>query len=174
MRRLFTMLTLLVVALAATATAAVAGGGGLAGGGGHATCSGFADGTRLELDDNCFEGIGHEVPGGTTLTVHNRGQLPHTYTAVDGSFDTGTLQPGESAELVDLAAGAWPVRCTLHSSVDGQGMAGLLVVADEGDLELAGAETPARDGGLVWWLLAVVASTATGALLARRMTRSSP
>jgi hypothetical protein len=176
MRRLLTTLSLLVVALAATATGAVAGGGGLAGGGGHAICRGFADGAEVELDDNCLDGIGHVAPFGTTLTVHNRGQFPHTYTAVDGSFDTGTLQPGESAEVTDLAPGVWPVRCTLHSSVDGEGMTGLLVVTDDADLELAAANPDATssDSSLGWWLLAVVASTGVGALLARHLIRPTP
>ena len=131
---------------------------------------------RARLEDNCFDGVGHVVPPGTALTVRNSGQLPHTYTAVDGSFDTGRLQPGESAELTDLAPGAWPVRCTLHSSVDGGGMTGMLVVADNPGLELAAATSDATSSGgnLGWWLLAVAASTGAGAVLARRLTRATP
>lgn len=171
MRRPLTILSLLVVALATTATAAVAGGGG----GGDAACLGFTDGAEVVLDDNCFEGVGHEAPAGTVLTVRNRGQLPHTYTAVDGSFDTGLLDPGAVAELEDLPAGVHAVRCTLHSSVDGDGMAGLLVVAGDEEVELAASDAgTASNGGLVWWLLAVVASSGAGALLARRLTRSRP
>src|SRR5689334_2484604 len=33
------------------------------------------------------------VPAGTTITWTNNGTVPHTVTADDGSFDSGTLQP---------------------------------------------------------------------------------
>jgi hypothetical protein len=62
--------------------------------------------------------------------VRNDGELPHTYTAVDGSFDTGLLQPGQSAEIRVGDAGVFGAYCTLHGSSAGGGMAGALVVGD--------------------------------------------
>jgi hypothetical protein len=119
-----TVLTVLALALAAPAFAGGVGGGG--------PCRGFSDGDELLLQDLCIDGIGHTVEVGTTLTVRNEGQIHHDLTAVDGSFGTGTLDPGEEAELELTEPGAVPVYCTLHASTDGYGMAGLLVVMDGG------------------------------------------
>lgn len=170
MSRILTMLTLVLMALAMSATPTLAG-GGYAGGGGHGECRGFAEGELIELDDNCFDGIGQQVAAGTRLTVRNRGQLPHTYTAVDGSFDTGTLEPGEATSLEVPEPGTWPVRCTLHSDAAGSGMAGLLVVSDEVSMEPAAAgDDGEATGGWIWWVLGAAVTTTAGALLARRLT----
>ncbi len=66
---------------------------------------------------------------GASLRVVNEGYVTHTCTAVDGSFDTGRIAPGESAEVA-VGPGVHRVHCTLHSSVDGEGMTGVVVVGD--------------------------------------------
>ena|SRR5215211_2862602 len=40
------------------------------------------------------------VAPGTTVTWVNDDQAPHTATANDGAFDSGTLQPGQSYSFV--------------------------------------------------------------------------
>lgn len=122
-RRLVTGLPLALLTVVLAAGPAAAGGGGVS----ETVCSGFAEGAEVVLRDSCFEGIGHVAPTGT-LTVTNEGQLPHTLTAVDGAFDTGVVQPGETATIELDAAGAFPVYCTLHGTTAGDGMAGLLSV----------------------------------------------
>ncbi len=102
---------------------------GLAGGGGGGgQCPGFAAGATLVMQDNCFDGIAHFAEVETTLTVRNAGILPHSYTAVDGSFDTGILGPGETAEVRLGAEGIVRAFCTLHGTAEGHGMAGVLLV----------------------------------------------
>lgn len=113
----------------------------LAGGGGHASCSGFSEGTEVTLLDSCFEPAAL-ISDGAAVTVRNQGAMPHTYTAVDGSFDSGLLQPGESA-TIEPAAGLHRVICDLHADVDGAGMSGVLAVGIEDAAELAAAITPA-------------------------------
>jgi hypothetical protein len=93
--RILSVLTIVLIALLVVPLSALAGGGG----GGGGPCRGYADGTRLEMLDNCFDGVGHVVEEGSTLEVVNAGRLQHTFTAVDGSFDTGILEPGEQAEI---------------------------------------------------------------------------
>jgi plastocyanin len=102
-----------------------------AGGGGHGTCSGIANGTTIELRDNCFDGTVQIMATGRSLTVVNEGAVAHTYTAMDGSFDTGNLDPGETARITAPRDGIFPVFCSLHSSKQGEGMAGALVVGRE-------------------------------------------
>jgi hypothetical protein len=62
--------------------------------------------------------------------VQNEGGVPHSFTAVDGSFDTGLLAPGESAEIPLGADGIVRAFRTLHGTAQGAGMAGVLVVGE--------------------------------------------
>jgi plastocyanin len=102
-----------------------------AGGGGHAgLCAGFATGTEVAMYDSCFEGTAHFAPAGETITVVNHGELPHTFTAVDGSFDTGQLAAGEAAQVTVNESGILQVYCSLHGTATGQGMAGVLIVGE--------------------------------------------
>ncbi len=103
----------------------------LAGGGGHvAQCPGFDSGTSVSMFDSCFSGTAHFAPSETTITIRNDGALPHSYTAVDGSFDTGELQAGETSEVTVDEPGVYEVFCTLHGTADGGGMAGVLLVGE--------------------------------------------
>ena len=122
MRRVFLLTAILVL------VPSVAGAGG--GGGSISLCPAYSSGTTISVLDSCFNGIAHSAPLGQTLTVSNAGELPHNLTAVDGSFDTGQLQPGQTAELAFDEAGIYKIFCTLHGSVDGSGMAGLLIVGE--------------------------------------------
>lgn len=106
----------------------VAAGGG--GGFGAGPCAGFSAGDQLVMRDNCFDGVAHFAPSRSTLVVVNQGILPHSFTAVDGSFDTGVLQPGETAEIPLPDDAAVRVHCTLHGSAEGAGMAGVLLVGN--------------------------------------------
>lgn len=122
MRRVLFLIAILMM----VPTAAAAGGGG----GSISLCPAYSAGTTISLLDSCFNGIAHSTPVGETLTVSNDGGLPHTLTAVDGSFDTGQLSAGQSAKLSIESTGIYKVYCTLHGSVDGSGMAGLIIVGE--------------------------------------------
>jgi FtsP/CotA-like multicopper oxidase with cupredoxin domain len=80
--------------------------------------------------DSCFNGTAHFAPVDTTITISNDGELPHTFTAVDGSFDSGQVSPGETFEITVDEPGIIQVFCTLHGTAQGQGMAGVLVVGE--------------------------------------------
>ncbi|HEX6301780.1 MAG TPA: hypothetical protein VF148_15075 [Acidimicrobiia bacterium] len=122
MRRLFIAVAMLML-IPAVATA---GGGGVDTSG----CAGYREGTDLSMKDSCFAGTAHFAPSGTTLTVSNDGELPHTFTAVDGSFDTGEVASGNTAQLSVDEPGIYRVFCSLHGTAQGDGMAGVLVVGD--------------------------------------------
>jgi plastocyanin len=134
----------------------LAGRPALAGGGGGGPCAGFAAGTTLTMMDSCFSGVAHFVQAGAALTVRNAGHAPHTFTAVDGSFDTGVLQPGETAKVQLGKAGIVEVYCKLHGDPGGMGMAGVLVVGE--------AATAARASGTT--TLTAAAAQPDDALLA--------
>lgn len=121
MRRLL----IVVVGLLVVPGSASAGGAGQ-----MSLCSGFATGSEVSMLDSCFEGTAHFAPAGETITIVNDGMLPHTFTAVDGSFDSGQLQGGESYEITVEEPGIIEVFCTLHGTAEGTGMAGVLVVGE--------------------------------------------
>jgi hypothetical protein len=100
--------------------------------------------------DHCFSSTAQFVPAGQSPRVVNEGEWAHTYTAVDGSFDTGRLAPGEAADLT-IEPGIHRVYCTLHASLDapGRGMTGLVLVGVDDDAERTAAtvsDVPASAG----------------------------
>jgi hypothetical protein len=129
----------------------------LAGGGGGSPCAGFAAGGTVIMRDSCFEGVAHFVRPDSTLVVYNEGSAQHSLTAVDGSFDTGLLEPGASAEIEVGPEGIVQLYCTLHGTAQGQGMAGVLIVGEPdpslvrvtGPASSLSADLPRRDEGLV-------------------------
>lgn len=137
MRRLLVATAILMVIPAV----ARAGGGGVDTSG----CAGYSEGTEVVMKDSCFAGTAHFAPTDNTITVTNDGQLPHTLTAVDGSFDTGQVTAGSSAQLSVDEPGIYRVFCSLHGTAQGDGMAGVLVVgAAEPASVAAASDTPAR------------------------------
>lgn len=58
------------------------------------------------------------------IVVRNNGNAPHTFTALDGSFDSGRLEPGGEAVVSVDATGTFEYQCTIHPSQ----MAGSMVV----------------------------------------------
>jgi plastocyanin len=115
-----------LLVLVVPAVPAVAGGGG----GGGGPCSGFTRGSAISIQDSCFQGAAHFVKPNATVEVTNDGEAPHDFTAVDGSFASGILQPGDTFELTVDDAGILRYYCTLHGTSEGGGMAGVLVVGD--------------------------------------------
>jgi plastocyanin len=85
------------------------------------------------------------VAAGTTLLVANVGGKPHTLTADDGSFDTGTIDPGGSAKVTAPdAPGSYSYRCTVHP---GRMRGVLVVLGRDTDDPNAQAATPASASG---------------------------
>lgn len=143
-----------------------------AGGGMHeaGSCPGFAEGDTVVMRDGCFSGVAQFADSGD-VTIVNEGYAPHSYTAVDGAFDTGLIDPGQTATLTGIDPGVYKVYCTLHADLSGNGMAGVLVVGDGGGAAAAtppidrpGEATPAEEAGFP--LIAGLATLAGGLALA--------
>jgi plastocyanin len=52
---------------------------------------------------------------GTRITFHNYDKTAHTATAINGGFDTGTIQPGASATITMRKAGTYSYHCLFHA-----------------------------------------------------------
>lgn len=86
---------------------------------------GGGGGETLELAD--FEFVPSElaVASGTTVTLDNTGQAPHTFTIEDEGIDE-QVDAGQSGEVtIDLDPGEYDFVCTFHEA---QGMVGTLTV----------------------------------------------
>jgi predicted lipoprotein with Yx(FWY)xxD motif/plastocyanin len=59
------------------------------------------------------------VPVGASVTWTNTGQRPHTVTADDGAFDSGTLRPGATYQQTFTTAGTYTYHCAIHASMVG-------------------------------------------------------
>jgi len=85
-----------------------------------------------------FDPANLEVQAGSTVLFANVGGKPHTLTADDGSFDTGTVAPGAeggrfagtNATITLSKPGTFPFHCEVHPA------------AMKGVLTVTGGETP--------------------------------
>jgi plastocyanin len=60
------------------------------------------------------------VKVGSTVTIYNDEALEHTFTAEDGSFDSGLFGYGKSFTIKATRPGTINIRCTRHSRMRGQ------------------------------------------------------
>ena len=98
---------------------------GQAAGGGPAQASAGPREIDVGAVDFAFEPKDASVAAGGKVTVTNQGQAPHTMTLDDVDLDTGSIDPGASAELTAPdAPGSYSYRCTVHPAR----MRGVLVV----------------------------------------------
>jgi plastocyanin len=58
-----------------------------------------------------------QVPVGATVTWENRDSAPHDATADDDSWETETLEDGDSGSVTFNEAGSWDYICTIHPSM---------------------------------------------------------
>ncbi|MGE0067636.1 MAG: cupredoxin family copper-binding protein [Solirubrobacterales bacterium] len=59
------------------------------------------------------------VAVGGKVTWRNEDMAPHTATADDGSFDTGTLERGKIKSATFEEAGTFPYFCEIHPTMHG-------------------------------------------------------
>ncbi|GAB4517674.1 MAG: hypothetical protein Kow00133_02180 [Amphiplicatus sp.] len=60
-----------------------------------------------------------DVAAGDTVTWVNADVMPHTATAADGSWDSGTMEAGDEWSLVIETAGALDYVCAFHPTMTG-------------------------------------------------------
>jgi plastocyanin len=68
----------------------------------------------VSIKDFAFNRPNATVAPGTSVTWVNNDQVPHTATANDGTFDSGTLQPGQSYSFTFDKPGTYAYHCNIH------------------------------------------------------------
>jgi plastocyanin len=85
----------------------------------NANGPGGSDTVTAVVEDFRFSPARLEVAEGTTIVWTNRGQVVHTVTAQDQSFDSGPIELGERRAITFSRAGTFPFRCTPHPFMSG-------------------------------------------------------
>lgn len=90
-----------------------------------AACQGGAEppeGRRHVVEIRGFEyhPASLEVAAGDTVVWVNHDMVPHTATAADGGWDSGSIAAGESWERVAAAEGGGEYACTFHPGMTGR------------------------------------------------------
>ena len=73
--------------------------------------------TPATIVDFAFQPASITVRAGTTVTWTNTGGAPHTATADDGSFDSGSLSGGSTFSQPFTKAGTYAYHCAIHTSM---------------------------------------------------------
>lgn len=78
-----------------------------------------SSGTAVDIKNFAFAPPTLNVTQGATVTFTNDDQAPHTATADNKSFDTGTLNPGDTKTVTFKAPGTVAYTCAIHPFMHG-------------------------------------------------------
>jgi plastocyanin len=73
----------------------------------------------VNTGDFFFSPASVTIAVGDTVTWRNTGEAPHNATANNGSFGTGTINPGGSGSHTFTSAGTFSYICTIHPQMKG-------------------------------------------------------
>ena len=74
----------------------------------------------IVIDGTAFVPSNLAVKRGDRVVWINKDPFPHTVTATDKSFDSGTIEAGKSWQLVLSRNGTLDYFCTLHPTMHGK------------------------------------------------------
>ena len=122
----------------------------------------------VQIVDLAFEPASLRVEPGTTVTWTNTGVAPHTVTAEDDSFDSGTLESGATFEQTFAEPGTYPYLCQIHPQMTGTiDVVGTTAVEPAAVIEEVRPGPSADLGSLGGIVLSVTLVSIAGALFAR-------
>jgi plastocyanin len=88
-------------------------------GGGSSTSGGLERSVKVEIVDFAYDPEPVQVATGGKVIWQNQDSAPHTATADDGSFDTGTLEEGKLKSETFKKAGTYTYFCEIHPTMHG-------------------------------------------------------
>ncbi len=95
-------------------------------------------GYAVAMVDNAYDPVGIEIRAGDSITWNNAGELPHTVTARNESFDSGFLMNGDVWTIQFDEAGEFEYFCTIHPEMVGTVT---VVAATTSDVDASGASS---------------------------------
>lgn len=85
---------------------------------------------QISIQDFQFSPGNITIQTGSTVTWTHIGNINHTVTADDGSFDSGSLGGGDVFKFTFTEAGIYNYFCEFHGGPGGSGMSGTITVVD--------------------------------------------
>jgi plastocyanin len=79
----------------------------------------MTEGNQNDANTWVFTPADITVKAGTAVVWTNKGKQPHTASANDGSFDSGTMKGGATWEHVFSSPGEFPYVCAFHPQMTG-------------------------------------------------------
>lgn len=76
-------------------------------------------GATITIHNFMFSPSTLTVKAGATVVVKNTDDTAHTVTALDGSFDTGSIPGGKTATFTASKAGTFKIHCNIHNYMTG-------------------------------------------------------
>jgi plastocyanin len=92
----------------------------------------FAAEFDVVMNGNSFNPQNITANVGDTVFWTNADTMEHTVTADNGSFDSGSIQPGATYSISFDAPGTYRYYCKFHGGPNGTGMSGVITVGDGG------------------------------------------
>lgn len=74
---------------------------------------------QVEIKGFAFVPASLQVAVGDTVEFTNKDGAPHTASATDGSFETGTIKRGQTGQVTIGAAGTHAYKCKFHPNMQG-------------------------------------------------------
>lgn len=102
-----------------TETAETTESGDDSGGSAPAPSGDAARSEKVEIVDFAYDPDPVTIEEGGKVIWQNEDSAPHTATADDGSFDTGTLEEGKRGSETFKEAGAYSYICSIHPDMTG-------------------------------------------------------
>jgi plastocyanin len=90
-----------------------------AGGSAPAPSGDAARAEKVEIVDFAYDPDPVTIEEGGKVIWQNEDSAPHTATAEDGSFDTGTLEEGKLKSETFKEPGSYPYICSIHPDMTG-------------------------------------------------------
>ena len=82
----------------------------------------------IEMSSDSYSPAEVTVAKGTKVTWTNTDTMVHTVSADNGSYNSGSLAPGQSYSLTFSLPGEYTYFCAFHGSAGGVGMSGTIIV----------------------------------------------
>ncbi len=83
-----------------------------------ASTTGAAAAAAISIEDFRFQPPDLTVPVGATVTwTNDEAGIAHTTTADDGTWNSGSLQPGDAFEMTFDQPGTYSYFCSIHPSM---------------------------------------------------------
>jgi plastocyanin len=110
----------LVVLLVVPVVAAIAAGATFAFSSSSAVSAGGGGANRVEIQNFSFHPPAITVAPGSKVNVTNTDQTTHTFSAVNGSFDSSGINGGTSVTITaPTKPGTYAFRCNIHQYMHG-------------------------------------------------------